>query len=177
MKHLGMRGCVELVRSPDRKNIRLAVKVSSDPVETLSWLLTELESKGPNAERVIIYCKSIKDWSQLYNDVFYHFLGEKTVHSATPEEKRHDRLFDMYHSETPDLIKLHIITSRRDESSNLKSSDSYVSTGHGCGHQRCPSCSELQSPTGSGVLYAGLRESRTGWHQFPFAHFISQEIA
>lgn len=35
--HLGMKQCVEVVKSPDRDNIRLAVKkVLSDPEETMS---------------------------------------------------------------------------------------------------------------------------------------------
>lgn len=37
MKHLGLQKCLEVVRSPDRSNIRLAVKkVSSDATNTLS---------------------------------------------------------------------------------------------------------------------------------------------
>lgn len=41
IKHLCMQQCVEVVKSPDRNFIRLAVKKEpSDPVETFSWLLT-----------------------------------------------------------------------------------------------------------------------------------------
>uniref|UniRef100_A0A8C5AGZ1 DNA 3'-5' helicase n=1 Tax=Gadus morhua TaxID=8049 RepID=A0A8C5AGZ1_GADMO len=94
--NLGMQQCIELVKSPSRDNIRLATKkVSSDPSITFAWLCGELESKGPRTEKVVIYCKSAKDVSA-------------------------NRLVDMYHSATPEDVKLHIMNSLKDPMSLLR---------------------------------------------------------
>ena len=51
VKTLGLRQYVEIVKSPDRVNIRLAVKkITADPTKTFSWLIREVESKGKDTE-------------------------------------------------------------------------------------------------------------------------------
>lgn len=116
-----MQQCVELVKSPGRDNIRLATqKVFSDPASTFAWLCGELERKGPNTEKVVIYCKSISECSLLYSDVFRLTLGKKARHPVGAKDVSANRLVDMYHSATPEDVKIHIINSLNDPLSVLR---------------------------------------------------------
>ena len=120
-KELGMQGCLEVVKSPDRTNIRLAVKkVSTNQCETFAWLCQELKSKGPNTEKVVIYCKSIDYCGLLYWDVFKLLLGDNSVFPAGSVDIPKNRLVDMYHSESSDQIKEQILNSMNDPLSVLR---------------------------------------------------------
>ncbi len=115
LKHLGQQKCLEVVRSPDRSNIRLAVKkVSSDATNTFSWLVNELIVKGPQTARTVIYCKSISDCSMLFHDVFLASLGQRSVHPPGASNVSSNRVVDMFHSMTSDSVKNHIIQTLRD---------------------------------------------------------------
>ena len=119
--NLGMQQCIELVKSPSRDNIRLATKkVSSDPAITFGWLCGELESKGPRTEKVVLYCKSIAECSMLYSDVFKLTLGKRAYYLVGAKDVSANRLVDMYHSATPEDVKLHIMNSLKDPMSLLR---------------------------------------------------------
>ncbi len=115
LKLLGQQKCLEVVRSPDRSNIRLAVKkVSSDATNTFSWLVNELIVKGPQTARTVIYCKSISNCSMLFHDVFLASHGQRSVHPPGASNVSSNRVVDMFHSMTSDSVKNHIIQTLRD---------------------------------------------------------------
>lgn len=121
IKHMGLRGCVEIAVCPDRPNIRLASKkVSSDAAKTFAWLCEELKVKGPSTDKVVIYCKTIPDCSLLYADVFKPSLGRNFCHPLGASDVSSNRLVDMYHSATPDDVKKDISNSLKDPASTLR---------------------------------------------------------
>ncbi len=89
-----MKGCIEYVDNPDRRNIKLSVHNvnSSAPMEdTFSWLLDLVT--GTEVPRMLIFCKTITDCSKLYFFCKLHLPRDKM------------KLIDMYHSQTPDKTK------------------------------------------------------------------------
>ena len=118
---LGMEECVEIIRNPDRPNIRLAVKkVPSDPSETFASLCKDISDKGPHTEKTVIYCTNFIDCGRLYEAVFKKFLGEKMLHPVGAADLPGNRLVEMYHSETNEDIKKQIICSLNDPHSVLR---------------------------------------------------------
>ena len=56
ISELGMQRCVEIVRSPDRPNIRLSVaRIGSDLHHVFSPLINRLKTRQLSCERVLVY--------------------------------------------------------------------------------------------------------------------------
>ena len=117
---MGMQDCIELKVSPDRPNIRLASKkVSSDSSNTFSWLCEELKTKGPTTDKVMVYCNTISECTQLYLD-FKAVLGKSFCYPQGANDVCYNRLVDMYHSATDDDVKEHITNSLKNPESTLR---------------------------------------------------------
>ena len=99
------------------KTLTLLLESGVDVWETFSWLVRELESKGPHTVETVIYCKSLVDSARL--DVF-KVLGDKSVYPVGAADISKNRLVDMYHSETDSKIKQHITNFLNDPSSVLR---------------------------------------------------------
>ena len=74
---LGLQNAVTVVKSQDRYNILLAVKkVTPDVCCTFSSLLQLIRRRGVECPRVLVYCRTQKDFASLYL-LFNRVLGEK----------------------------------------------------------------------------------------------------
>ena len=132
MKLMGMQGCIEIRVSPDRPNIRLAVKsVESKATKTFAWLCEELKTKGPRADRVIIYCNSIPDCGDLYGNVFKTALGKSFCYPPGANDVSGNRLVDMYHSATENDVKQDITNSLKKPCLHSKSGNCHICSRYG----------------------------------------------
>ena len=94
--------------SPNKPNIKLAVKKCDNHVESaMYWLIDALGNLKETFPRTLIYCNSISDVSKLYN----HVVGE--IDDCA-------KYVDMFHSETPDENKELIITALREKDSEKR---------------------------------------------------------
>ena len=89
--------------SPNRKNVKLHVSKSKTlySEKELGWRLQSLREKNHVHEKTIIYCKSLKSISELY-DYFIHELGDAAYTSKSEERTNEQLLVAMYHRRTLD---------------------------------------------------------------------------
>ena len=102
--------------SPNRKNVRLHVtKVKRlSPEKQLSWLEKELREKNTECSKTVIYCKSLKSISDLY-EYFTQVLGEDVFSNRAEEQTTEHMLVAMYHRKTHHHIKERVLTSLMEE--------------------------------------------------------------
>ena len=101
----------EVVESPDRKNIVYSTQLMEkgrDVTDYFWWLLSDIKDKGATTDRVLIYCQSLKQCTQLYQ-VFLSELKSKNFVGENPNPK--ERLVEMLHSKTPKTVKDTILES------------------------------------------------------------------
>lgn len=113
LKNLGMKKPVVIAASPNRENISYAVKVMDKNrplVHYFMWLIDGLKEHKANAERVIIYCQTIKQCHKLYS-TFSSELGDFMYPNVDDKKKR---FLEMLHSITPDKVKDNITQSMTD---------------------------------------------------------------
>ena len=101
-----------IAKSPDRPNITLQIEKVTSGVECLDWIVETLGDNGKNCTKVLIYCRTFKDCTQVYRYFNSYFGGN------SPDLT--ERTFDMVHSKTPDNIKVHVQDAIQLESSNLR---------------------------------------------------------
>lgn len=110
IKSLAMKNPVTIAASPNKANISYPVQLMSNTLPVLhyfKWLTDELKEKGTGADRVIIYCQTVKQCHTLYS-----ILLEELRESIHPDDgNKKDRLLEMLHSITPDRVKEGIIRS------------------------------------------------------------------
>ena len=98
-RSLGLKSPHVIIRTPDRPNICLSVQKIKD-VDCFQFLVNSLKAEGVNHPRTLIYCKSIKDITELFM-FFDKSLGDKGY--VDSEEK--SQLFAMYFHNTLDSRK------------------------------------------------------------------------
>lgn len=101
----------EVVESPDRKNIVYSTHLMEkgrDVTDYFWWLLSDIKDKGATTDRVLIYCQSVKQCTQLYQ-LFSSELKSKNFVGENPNPK--ERLVEMLHSKTPKTVKDTILES------------------------------------------------------------------
>lgn len=96
--------------SPDRSNIYYEVFPRSDIELDLSDLVSELKAKKITTPRVIIYCRSHNMCADLYC-LFLKNLGDESYHPPGAEKVSRNRMFGMYHADTPSHNKEVIMQS------------------------------------------------------------------
>ena len=111
---LGMAGrCYEIIKSPERDNIFLAVqKVDSNVETTFNFLVKLVSIWQVRCPRVLIYCQTQRVCSDLYTH-FHYELGDK-AYWPEGDKRVSNRLVEMYHACTPDTNKDIILQSLRD---------------------------------------------------------------
>lgn len=116
LKILDIDGCKEISVSPNRPNIYYEVMqrtcsgtVESDIEHDLGFLIKSLEMYKDLAPRVLVYCRKIDMCSNLF-DFFLLTLGEHSYLMPNSEISS-NRLFAMYHSNTPAANKTTILDS------------------------------------------------------------------
>ena len=101
--------------SPNQPNIYYEVRPHLDVEEDMAPIVKDLRNKQ-NAQRVLIYCRSLN----MCADLFAHFsyaVGE--ANSYFPSNAEHisdNRLYGMFHAKTPDHNKEVILKRMQDKS-------------------------------------------------------------
>ena len=107
---LDMKGCEFVSTSPDRPNIYYGVKPRTEIILDMLPLLNSLKEHKNSAPRVIVYYPSLNICADLY--ATFHFeLGQDSYHPPGAEQISDNRLFGMYHSNTPQYNKEVILKS------------------------------------------------------------------
>ena len=108
---LGMKRCVEIVRSPDRSNIRLSTgRIGNDIYHVFAPLVRRLLINQINCERVLVYCKRIGHCADLFT-LFHRELGARGYWPPESPRKVDTRLFAMYHSGSAEATKEFVLKS------------------------------------------------------------------
>ena len=116
---LEMKGCRYVFRSPNKPNIMYSVQRRTTIEKDLGHILEDVRANSVKAKRVIVYCRSLNLCSSLYA----HFLYELKCASYYPpgaEEISDNRLFGMFHSNTPDHNKEVIMNSMSKEDGTVR---------------------------------------------------------
>ena len=101
----------EVVESPDRRNIVYSTQLMEkgrDVTDYFWWLLSDIKDRGAKTDRVLIYCQSVKQCTQLFQ-VFSSELKNKIFAGENPNPK--ERLVEMLLSKTPKPVKDTILES------------------------------------------------------------------
>ena len=84
---LHLKNCNVIQINPDRPEIKFCVKeVQKDPTLTFRWLAQELEEKGQETPKTIIYCRSIRDCGLIY-DMFRVALPQSKSYQSSSCQK------------------------------------------------------------------------------------------
>ena len=94
--NLDMKGCQLVSMSPDRPNITYCVRVCTTVEDDFVHIVEDLRSNSLNANRVIVYCRSLNMCSDLYAHFLYE-LQDKSYYPLDAEQISDNRLFGMFH--------------------------------------------------------------------------------
>ena len=101
----------EVVKNPLVSNITYSTQLIEKGKEFLDyfkWLIDEVKEKGTNSERVLVYCQSIKQCTQLYQSFTIELMEAIFADTSLSPTKR---IVEMLHSKTPKKVKENIIDS------------------------------------------------------------------
>ncbi|CAB4012130.1 Werner syndrome ATP-dependent helicase-like [Paramuricea clavata] len=100
--------------NPNWPNIYLSVKkISNDLNSSFQWLVEKLKKEMNTMDRVLIYCKTIKDCGRIFT-YFKCKLGSDAYYPAGTEQISINMLVGMYHHSTLQKHKERIINSLHD---------------------------------------------------------------
>ena len=106
--------------SPDRPNIRYTVvKSSRDCTTAFQWLLDDLQKNRKNANRVLVYCRSIGSCTKLYK-FFLTSMQHLSYEPPFSPPGIMNRLFAMFHSRVDDDDKSLILDSMKNPDGNCR---------------------------------------------------------
>lgn len=107
-KQLHFQNCNNIIVSPNRPNIRLAVRgLQSNSLDCFDWLVNNLKERGLEMSPVIIYCRTINTVTRVYL-----YLKAELGNSAWVGEKVGENLLiGMYHSYTLPENKSRVLSS------------------------------------------------------------------
>ena len=110
IKSLEMEDCEFIYTSPDRPNIFYEVKRRLDIDNDIHHIVHSLKEHLVNTPRTIIYCQSLNTCADLYAH-FHHELGERSYFPNGAEAISDNRLFAMFHANTPQHNKEVVLKS------------------------------------------------------------------
>ena len=130
----------EIVESPDRKYIVYVCQQIDSGQEIndyFGWLIDAIKEKGKDAERVLVYCQTVKQCASLFQ-LFANNLAKcmSSDKSLNPQK----RLVEMLHSKTPESVKNTVLDSFRRENGLIRILFATVAFGMGVntkGVRRC----------------------------------------
>ncbi|XP_033638558.1 ATP-dependent DNA helicase RecQ-like [Asterias rubens] len=107
---LGMRNYSLIEVSPERHNIKYVVFKTADKnfESVFKWIADEILEKGRSTERMILYCQSRKNVSELHS--FFCSLLPKVLYA----------FFEMYHTNTEGDVQKKIINSFAQEDGEVR---------------------------------------------------------
>ena len=97
---LELSGCKLIRASPDRPNLYYVVVPRQDVQSDMSPLANQLKKAKASMPRTIVYCKSRNLCADLYC-LFLEKLGDSSYYPPGAAKLSDNRLFGMYHSNTP----------------------------------------------------------------------------
>ena len=110
IESLEMTDCETVTTSPDRPNIYFEVHARTDVESDLNGVVMSLKELKSMAPRVIIYCRTLDVCADLY--AHFHFeLGDGSYYPPGAEQVSDNRLFGMFHANTPQHNKEVILSS------------------------------------------------------------------
>lgn len=107
---LEMYTCVLVSVTPDRPNIFYEVKPRSEIGNDLANFLTTLREHTIQTPQVIVYCTSLNMCANLYTH-FHYELGSESYYPLGAPQLSNNRLFGMFHANTPQYNKDVILRS------------------------------------------------------------------
>ena len=110
MNSLEMIDCDFISTSPDRANIFYEVRPRTEIEIDLKPVICSLVEHKSRAPRVIVYCRSLDTCANLYAH-FHHELGSDSYYPSGAEQISDNRLFGMFHANTPQHNKEVILRS------------------------------------------------------------------
>ena len=125
-------------QSPNKKNLFYSKQYldKNEPLETqFGNLLKEIEEKGIETSRTLVYCQTRKQCTVLYR-LFEVYLKAKIYFGA---EKPQNRMVEMFHAGTPKPVKEHITQDMASETGHIRVLISTVAFGMGidCKNVQC----------------------------------------
>ena len=105
-----MVGCECVSTSPDRCNIFYEVRVRTDIETDMEPLLHSLKEYKNGAPRTIVYCRSLNTCAELYAH-FHYELGDDAYFPVRVTHISDNRLFAMFHANTPQHNKEVVLKS------------------------------------------------------------------
>ena len=123
IKDLCMDNCFEILVDPNKKNIKYWVQeVTDDNISrNFEWLVTLLRTRGRTTPRMIIFFRQIKHISEVYEHLETSLGNAAYVdfnHSGPNDDR--NRLFDMFHLKTDDIVKESICDSYHDPNGSTR---------------------------------------------------------
>lgn len=97
---LEMKGCRIVYVSPNKPNMYYEVVTRTDIEEDFASVLSELRTHKISTQRLIVYCRSLNVCSDLYA-YFISNLGEHSYYPLGAPHISDNRLFGMFHANTP----------------------------------------------------------------------------
>lgn len=123
MKDLCMDSCFELIVDPNKPNIKYWLQnLTDDNINcNFEWLVTLLRSRGKATPRMIIFFRQIKHMSNVYEHLDAS-LGQAAYIDYKPDGPNDDRnrLFDMFHQKTDEVVKESICDSYQDPNGSTR---------------------------------------------------------
>ena len=110
IESLEMNDCTVVFTSPDRPNIFYEVHVCTDIDSDMKFIVTSLKQFKNRAPRVLVYCRSLDVCADLYAH-FHYELGDESYYPKGVSKVSDNRLFGMYHANTPQHNKDVILES------------------------------------------------------------------
>ena len=122
-KDLCFDNCCEIIVSPNKLNIKYdVIDLKSDDVrENFEWLIQLLNKHGVNAPRMIIFFRKVEHMSVTFKHVV-NSLGRNAYLDYQEDGKNDDRnrLIDMFHMKTSDVVKSSICKSYEDPAGHIR---------------------------------------------------------
>ena len=90
IQNLKMNGCYVLARNPNKKNIRYTVaEKPNDLMTIIAPIIKNVIEKGQEADRCILFCRTYKDSSKLFEVLILELERSKVLITNTENQDRH----------------------------------------------------------------------------------------
>ena len=143
-----MTDCEYVIMDCNKKNIKYTVMdVVNDMAVNFDWLITILKHEGIKSKRVLVFCQSRKQCTELYS-LFKEELGPLSYHVTNESTIRDDRscVFAMYHLTTLPEQKLTVECSFRNPDGIIRVLFCTSSFGMGVDVKGCNLCIHYGPP-------------------------------
>nr|XP_054758518.1 ATP-dependent DNA helicase RecQ-like [Lytechinus pictus] len=127
IESLSLKNYTTISASPDRSNIKHSFMKSSSnsPDTNLAFLVKELQDRGRDCDRFLVYCQSRKIVSEVYSMFMYQL------------PPTHKAYVQMYHTNSEDDVQQHIVKDFGDSKGTIRVLVATIAFGMGVDVQGC----------------------------------------